>query len=358
MSYLPRIAEAYPEQTFSQEELAYYARHVLLPGVGTSGQQKLKTARVLVVGAGGLGCPVLQGLAGAGVGQLTVIDGDSVEWSNLSRQWLHRDTDVGQSKAVSAQRSLSELNPFVQVEACEQMLTGENAAMLIARHDLVVDATDNLDVRYLIDEQCEVFDRPWVHAALYRNRSQLSVFWAKYGASFRALFPERGEAPSCAAAGVLGAAAAIVGQLQALEVIKLISGNAAPSVGQLLSINTSTVCVQRFSLPDVRPPELFVEVESGTTHSMTVDELKQAQSIEQPLCLLDIRSVEKYEQGTIVDAVHCEVDQLFERGCEIQEGLKTLLFCEQGDVSDLVVAALRSRGYSKLYHLDGGYRAW
>lgn len=358
MSYLARIAEVYQGLAFSRQELAYYARHVLLPGVGTPGQKKLKAARVLVVGAGGLGCPVLQGIVGAGAGYVTVIDGDSVEWSNLSRQWLHGVDTVGQNKAKSAQRALAKLNPFVCVEARAEMLNVENAQALIAAHDLVVDATDNLEVRYLIDEQCDAFDRPWVHAALYRDRSQLSVFWARYGASFRALFPERSEASSCAAAGVLGAAAAMVGHLQALEVVKLITGCAEPSVGQLLSVNSATVEVQRFSLPGLRGPELFKDEEVLPEHAMSLDALRQAYSIGLPLRVLDIRSRGQFAQSTLPDAVHCEVDEIFAGTYSFDPKLKTVLFCEQGDISGLVVDALRARGSDMLFHLEGGYHEW
>lgn len=350
MSYIASISESFTAQTFSQQELAYYARHLLLPSIGTVGQQKLKAARVLVVGAGGLGCPVLQALAGAGVGQLTVIDGDEVGLSNLARQWLHRHVDSGRNKAESASEKLCELNPFIRVDAVSTMLTVSNANQLITEHDLVVDATDDLEVRYLIDDVCAEFDRPWVHAALYRESSQFCVFWAKCGARFNQLFPERSEAPSCAGAGMIGAAASVAANLQALEVIKLITGNGTPKVGEVVSVQTSCLLMQSFRLPNVVQPEVFADAEMPS-HAMTKDALLQLQSIGEPIDVLDLRSD---GAEALPDATKISAETILEQGLPDCGQSKVLLVCEEGFVSGLLADALRSRGNDKVFHLDGG----
>lgn len=343
MSYLQRVAEAYGDITFSSDELAYYARHLLLPSVGTVGQQKLKAARVLVLGAGGLGCPVLQALAGAGVGMLTVVDGDVVSISNVSRQWLHTVAEQGTNKANSAAGSLSELNPYIAVTSVAEMLTEGNAGELIAAHDLVVDATDDLEVRYLIDSVCAELDRPWVHAALYRDSSQICVFWDRCGARFADLFPERGDAPSCAGAGMLGAAASVAANLQALEVIKLITGNGTPKVGEVVSIHTGSLQLQSFRMQGVAQPEQFAELASGA-FAMTVDDLLQERSIGASIEELDVRA------GV--------AETILERGLPESGASKIVLICEEGLVSGLLAEALRRRGYEQVYHLEGGYQEY
>ena len=359
MSYLARIADACTDVPLSKKEMRYYARHLLLPGIGTRGQQQLKAARVLVVGAGGLGCPVLQALAGSGVGTLTVIDGDCVDVSNLARQWLHHYVDVGLNKAVSAQHKLLALNPFIQVEARTEMLQTDNADALIATHDVIVDATDNIEVRYLIDAVCARYNRPWVHAALYRQSAQLSVFWAACGARFSLLYPERSEAPSCAGAGMLGAAASAVANLQALEVIKLITGYSLPQVGKLVSLDSSNLRIQAFQLPDTRPPEICASSDRAQSkHSCTVDELRQRRSIGEALRLIDLRPQQQFAAGTISGAEQLSAETILERGLPHDAPQPLILFCEEGTISQLLVDALRSRGAESLYHLEGGYRDW
>ncbi len=355
MSYLPRISQVFADAAFSPEELAYYARHLLLPGVGTVGQQKLKSARVLVVGAGGLGCPLLQALAGAGVGQLTVVDGDSVALSNLSRQWLHRSVDVGRNKAESAAEKLRELNPFIAVDGRAVWLEASNAKDLIESHDLLVDATDDLDVRYLIDEVCAECDRPWVHAALYRESSQLCVFWAKWGARFVDLFPQRSAAPSCAGAGMLGASASVAGHLQALEVVKLITGQAGVKLGEVVSLQAQQHRIQSFRLPGVREPELIADAHlSRAAHAWSLDDYRQALSIGQAVRILDLRAAALFAAGSLPDAESCSAESILEQGLEVAGGSTILLVCEAGLVSALLADALRSRGLANVYHLEGG----
>jgi len=228
----------------SPEELERYARHIVLPEIGGAGQQALKAARVLVIGAGGLGAPVLQYLAAAGVGTLGIVDNDAVSLSNLQRQVIHDTGSVGTAKVESAAEAIARINPHVKVEGHDQRLTVENARVLVSAYDLVVDGSDNFDTRYAVADACEAEEKPLVHAAVGRFDGSITVLkpW-EFGAdgrqnpSYRDLFPEPpppGLVPSCAEAGVLGALTGVVGTLQALEAIKLIANIGEPLVGRLL----------------------------------------------------------------------------------------------------------------------------
>lgn len=355
MSYLSRIADLSNSHSLNREELAYYARHILLPSVGLDGQRKLKSARVLVVGAGGLGCPVLQALSGAGVGHLTVTDGDRVSVSNLSRQWLHRYATLGQNKALSAQAALREVNPFIEVSAQASNLDQKNAHALVEAHDIVVDATDDLDARYLIDDICASLNRPWVHAALYRDRAQMTVFWNHCGANFRKLYPVPGQAPSCSGAGILGASASVIGNLQALEVIKLITGSGVPKLGELVSIDCAGLSLQSFQLPDVSPPKVIeaLAAQHVSELAVTLVELSQSLSIHEPLTLIDLRGMSKFEKATLPGAVPLSEEAILENG--LPEGCdgKTILICEEGLKSSLLADAFSREG-APIYFLEGG----
>lgn len=228
----------------SPQELERYARHIVLPEIGGAGQQKLRRARVLVVGAGGLGAPVLAYLAAAGVGTLGIVDDDTVSLSNLQRQVIHDTSTVGTAKTVSAAAALKRLNPNVTVELHRVRLTADNAADLVAAYDLTVDGSDNFETRYLVADACEAAERPLVHAAVGRFDGSLTVLMphetdaeGKRNPSYRDLFPEPpppGLVPSCAEAGVLGALTGVLGTLQAMEAIKLIAGIGEPLVGRLV----------------------------------------------------------------------------------------------------------------------------
>lgn len=228
----------------SPDELERYARHIVLPEVGGPGQQKLKRARVLVIGAGGLGAPVLQYLAAAGVGTLGLVDDDTVSLSNLQRQVIHETAAIGETKNASAARAIGRINPGVRVETHDFRLTANNARDLVRRYDVVADGSDNFDTRYAVADACEAEERPLVHAAVGRFDGSITVLKpfetdgeGRQNPSYRDLFPEPpppGMVPSCAEAGVLGALTGVIGTLQAMEVIKLITGIGQPLVGRLL----------------------------------------------------------------------------------------------------------------------------
>ncbi|MCH2435915.1 MAG: HesA/MoeB/ThiF family protein, partial [Candidatus Poseidoniaceae archaeon] len=218
-------------------DLERHSRHILLPQVGAEGQNKLSKSRVLCLGAGGLGSPVIQYLAAAGIGHLTIVDDDVVEISNLQRQVIHRTSDVGVPKAQSAQRFVNELDPNISVDAIEVRVDQNNAKELFEGHHLIVDGTDNIPTRYLIDETCNSLGIPWVYGSIYRFEGQVSVFNFNGGPTYQDLFPEAPPddlLPSCAEAGVLGVLPGLIGSLQANEVIKIIVGIGQPLSGQLL----------------------------------------------------------------------------------------------------------------------------
>ena len=232
---LPPLVE--PADALSTAEIARYARHALIPEVGLEGQRRLRNARVLVVGAGGLGSPALMYLAAAGVGTIGIVDDDVVETSNLQRQVVHGVSDVGRPKALSAQETLAEVNPFVTVRRHDVRLDSSNALEVIADYDVVVDGTDNFPTRYLVNDACVLLGKPHVWGSIYRFDGQASVWWAQHGPCYRCVFPEPpppGLVPSCAEGGVLGVLCAAIGSVQATEAVKLIVGIGEPLVGRLI----------------------------------------------------------------------------------------------------------------------------
>ncbi|MED5528156.1 MAG: molybdopterin-synthase adenylyltransferase MoeB, partial [Actinomycetota bacterium] len=219
------------------DEVRRYSRHLIIPDVGMDGQKRLKNARVLCVGAGGLGSPALMYLAAAGVGTLGIIDFDVVDESNLQRQIIHGHSDVGRSKAESARESVTEINPFVQVNLHTERLDSSNAMELFAQYDLIVDGTDNFATRYLVNDACVLLGKPYVWGSIYRFDGQASVFWAEHGPCYRCLYPDPpppGMVPSCAEGGVLGVLCASIGSIQVTEAIKLITGVGDSLLGRLM----------------------------------------------------------------------------------------------------------------------------
>jgi len=237
MSLISRINETTPAQTLSSPEMRRYARHLIMPEVTVEGQRKLKASRVLAIGTGGLGSPLLAYLAAAGVGRLGIVDFDRVDESNLQRQIIHRQTSIGQAKVESARRTISELNPHVEVVTHEIALRSDNALELFADYDVVVDGTDNFPTRYLVNDACVLLGKPNVYGSIFRFEGQCTVFWGEKGPCYRCLYPEPpppGSVPSCAEGGVLGILPGVIGVLQAIETVKLILGIGDPLIGRLL----------------------------------------------------------------------------------------------------------------------------
>ena len=234
MTTLPPLVE--PADELTVDEVRRYSRHLIIPDVGMSGQKRLKNAKVLVVGAGGLGSPALLYLAAAGVGTLGIVDFDVVDESNLQRQIIHGQSDIGRSKAESAAESIRETNPYVEVVLHQERLDSSNALEVFAPYDLVIDGTDNFATRYLVNDACVLLNKPYVWGSIYRFDGQASVFWSEHGPCYRCLYPEPpppGMVPSCAEGGVLGVLCASIGSIQVNEAIKLITGIGDPLVGRL-----------------------------------------------------------------------------------------------------------------------------
>jgi molybdopterin/thiamine biosynthesis adenylyltransferase len=232
---LPPLVE--PAAELSVDEVRRYSRHLIIPDVAMDGQKRLKNAKVLCVGAGGLGSPALMYLAAAGVGTLGVIDFDTVDESNLQRQIIHGQSDIGKSKAESARESIAEINPYVDVVVHDEQLSNDNVMDLFARYDLIVDGTDNFATRYLVNDAAVLLGKPYVWGSIYRFDGQASVFWAEHGPCYRCLYPEPpppGMVPSCAEGGVLGVLCASIGSIQVTEAIKLLTGIGEPLVGRLM----------------------------------------------------------------------------------------------------------------------------
>jgi molybdopterin/thiamine biosynthesis adenylyltransferase/rhodanese-related sulfurtransferase len=350
-------------------ELRRYARHLMLPGAGLEGQQRLKAARVLVVGMGGLGCPAAQYLAAAGVGRLTLVDDDSVELSNLQRQPLYTETDVGRPKAVVAAARLRALNTTIRVEPLVERVTAANVMELVRQHDLVLDGTDSLAARYLLADGCHLAGVPLIHAALRRFEGQVAVF-PSGGPCYRCLFP-RPPPPevveNCATAGVLGAVPGVLGSLQALEVLKWLL-RSSPREARLLLLDGLVGTVQRVAL--ARRADCPLCGESPTITAPTEEplacrpgelapgELQAALEGSAPPLLVDLR--EPWERKLVLipgEELHLPFKQLAQRQGELPRERELLLYCRTGVRSAMALRQLQQGG-REARHLTGGIVAW
>ena len=348
-------------------DLDRHSRHILLPQVGAEGQTKLTNSRVLCLGAGGLGSPVIQYLAAAGIGHLTIVDDDVVEISNLQRQVIHRTSDVGCPKAESAERFVNDLDPNISVNAINVRIDENNARELFEGHHLIVDGTDNIPTRYIIDETCRNLGIPWVYGSVYRFEGQVSVFNFKGGPTYRDLFPEAPPddlLPSCSEAGVLGVLPGLIGSLQVNEVIKIIVGIGKPLSGQLLIYDAleSTQKILKFGNSNnehVEEPStsqsqiMFHEIDSLNA----ITKMKQGWS---PY-FIDVRSQQENDEARIAKAVdlcpHTEILSAIER---IPKDVDVLVHCRSGMRSQLAIMLLIEAGFdgAKMYNLSGGIIGW
>jgi adenylyltransferase/sulfurtransferase len=361
-------------------EIARYQRHRSLAGFGVDAQLKLKAARVLVVGAGGLGCPALLYLAAAGVGHLVLVDPDKVDISNLQRQVLYTEADAGTLKVEAAARRLRALNPFVEVVARAEMLTRANVLGLFREVDLIIDGSDNFATRYLVNDACVLANKPLIYGAIHGFEGQVSVFNHRGGPTYRCLFPEPpepGTVPNCAEGGVLGVLPGLVGTMQACEAIKVITGIGDPLAGRLWLCDALTMSVQLLHLTadpasrDIRelPPEGYgatcsanpFEPEADVNHVRELLELGNARARIQ---LIDVREKWERELGAIEPSWHIPLDQLESgegqstlRG--LDPALETVVYCASGRRSLRGAALLRERyGFPTATSLHGGFKAW
>jgi sulfur-carrier protein adenylyltransferase/sulfurtransferase len=341
------------------EEKNRYARHLTLAEVGLAGQQQLKAARVLVIGAGGLGCPVLQYLAAAGVGTLGIVDFDLVEESNLQRQILFTGADLGKPKAEAAREKLRQLNPLVQVVPYVTRLTAANALALLQGYDLVIDGSDNFATRYLVNDACVLLDKPLVFGSIFRFEGQVSVFNYQGGPTYRCLYPEPGELAACAEAGVLGVLPGLVGCLMANETIKLITGAGQVLSGRLLVLDALTLHFSTFtfspdpenkhirSLPAATPPcgEAIADISAA--------DLMARLAGGQQLTLLDVREEAEYAAGNI-GAIPLPLHSLEQSLGTIAGDLPVVVHCQTGLRSRKAADILVAHGFQQVYNLKGG----
>jgi sulfur-carrier protein adenylyltransferase/sulfurtransferase len=374
--------EVKPEvATLTNDEILRYSRHLIMPEVGMVGQQKLKAARVLCIGAGGLGSPLALYLAAAGVGTLGIVDFDVVDFTNLQRQIIHSTADVGRKKLDSAAEKLKAINPFINLKTFETRLTSENALELFRDFDIVADGTDNFPTRYLVNDACVLTGKPNVYGSIFRFEGQASVFATEEGPCYRCLYPEPpppGLVPSCAEGGVLGILPGLVGVMQATEVIKLILGAGEPLIGRLLLIDalgmkfrelklrknpecpacgkhpTITKLIDYNEFCGIRGEEK--PVETGIPE-MQVEELKRRLDAGDDLFVLDVREPHEYQICNIGGHL-IPLGDLPKRVNELDSSREIVAHCRSGVRSAKAVGFLQQAGFKKVHNLAGGILAW
>src|SRR5690242_11072790 len=379
---LPPLVE--PAQSLSIDEVRRYSRHLIIPDVAMAGQKRLKNAKVLCVGAGGLGSPALMYLAAAGVGTLGIVDFDVVDESNLQRQIIHGQHDVGRSKAESARDSVLEINPLVTVNLHQERLDSSNVLDLFAQYDLIVDGTDNFATRYLVNDACVFLHKPYVWGSIYRFDGQASVFWADHGPCYRCLYPEPpppGMVPSCAEGGVLGVLCASIGSIQVNEAIKLIAGIGEPLAGRLMiydalemtyrsvKINKDpdcAVCGKNPTVTELIDYEAFCGAVSEEAEAAVVGSTISAKDLagmlerEDNIFLVDVREPNEYEIVSIPGATLIPKGEFLNGSVleKMPQDKQIVLHCKSGARSAEVLAVLKSAGFSDAVHVGGGVLAW
>jgi len=379
---LEPLTSAQAEPKLSKEEILRYSRHLIMPEVGMEGQLKLKQAKVLLVGAGGLGAPLGLYLAAAGVGQLGLVDFDVVDFTNLQRQVTFSTSDVGRPKLEAARKRLSGLNPEIQIDTYETRLTSQNALEILREYDIIVDGTDNFPTRYLVNDACILLGKPNVYGSIFRFEGQATIFGYPGGPCYRCLYPEPpppGLVPSCAEGGVLGVLPGIVGAIQAMETIKLILGRGDALVGRLLLFDALAmrfrelklrknsacpVCGEHRTITQLIDYEEFCgirgeEAPAATTQvpEITPRELKARLDRGDEVFILDVREPHEYQicnlRGHLIP-----LGDLPRRVHELDSSREIVAHCRSGKRSAEAVDLLRKAGFRKIWNLKGGILAW
>jgi len=367
--------------TLDKDEILRYSRHLIMPEVGMEGQQKLKAARVLCIGAGGLGSPLALYLGAAGVGTLGIVDFDVVDYTNLQRQIIHSTADVGRKKLDSAAEKLKAINPFLNIRKFETRLSSDNALELFRDFDIIADGTDNFPTRYLVNDACVLTGKPNVYGSIFRFEGQASVFATEQGPCYRCLYPEPpppGLVPSCAEGGVLGILPGLVGVIQATEAIKLILGKGEPLIGRLLLVDALGMKFRELKLrknPDcpacgkhpsitklidynefcgIRGEEKPVEV---GVPEIQVEELKRRLDAGEDIFVLDVREPHEYQICNI-NGYLIPLGDLPKRVHELDSSREIIAHCRSGARSAKAVDFLRQAGFKKVHNLAGGILAW
>lgn len=365
------------EFELNAEEMHRYSRHLLLPEIGTDGQIKLKQAKVLVVGAGGLGSPVLLYLAAAGVGTIGIADYDIVDLSNLQRQILYTDSDLGLAKATTAASRAARLNPQIAIREHNQRISAENILELFSAYDIIVDGTDNFSTRYLISDACVLLKKPNVHGSIYRFEGQATVFCFDGGPCYRCLFPEppqAGVVANCAEAGVLGVMAGMIGCIQAGEVLKIILGIGQTLSQRLLlydalSMNVDTLplprnadcpaCGTNPSITSVEEPAVSTCIPAAdAVKEITALELKKQMQEHQQFALLDVRTRGEVQICKIDGSKHIPLAELPQRLNELDKNDRIVVYCKSGMRSLSAQKLLEQNGFKKVFNLTGGINSW
>ena len=371
-----------PADELTIDEVRRYSRHLIIPDVGMTGQKRLKNAKVLCVGAGGLGSPSLMYLAAAGVGTLGIVEFDEVDESNLQRQIIHGQSDIGRSKGESARDSVREINPLVEVRLHNERLDSSNVMEIFADYDLIVDGTDNFATRYLVNDACVLLKKPYVWGSIYRFEGQASVFWDEYGPNYRDLYPEPpppGMVPSCAEGGVLGVLCASIGSIMVTEAIKLITGIGEPLLGRLISYDALEMSYRTLKIrkdPNAEPITELIDyeafcgavseeaAEAAKDSTISVNDLRDWLDArdrgERDFVLIDVREQNEYEIVSIDGA------QLIPKGEFLMgSALETLpqdkqivLHCKVGGRSAEVLALVKAAGFADAVHVGGGIVSW
>jgi molybdopterin/thiamine biosynthesis adenylyltransferase/rhodanese-related sulfurtransferase len=383
---LPPLVEPADELTI--DEVRRYSRHLIIPDVGMTGQKRLKNAKVLVIGAGGLGSPALLYLAAAGVGTIGVAEFDEVDESNLQRQIIHGQSDVGKSKALSAKESIAEANPYVNVVLHEERLDNDNVMGIFEQYDLIVDGTDNFATRYMVNDAAVLLKKPYVWGSIYRFDGQASVFWAEQGPCYRCLYPEPpppGMVPSCAEGGVLGVLCASVGSIQVNEAIKLLTGIGEPLLGKLMVYDAlemeyrkikvrkdpnCAICGENPTVTELIDYDAFcgaisdeaADAAVGSTISVTQLEsmLKERENGERDFVLVDVREPNEYEINKIPGSVLIPKGDFLNGTAfeQLPQDKPVVLHCKSGVRSAEALAVVKGAGFSDAVHVGGGVVAW
>jgi len=389
---MPTLSEIKPDAaqtqpTLSNDEILRYSRHLIMPEVGMEGQQKLKAAKVLCIGAGGLGSPLALYLTAAGVGTLGIVDFDVVDYTNLQRQIIHTTADVGRKKLDSAADKLKAINPFLNLRTFDTKLTSANALELFREFDIVADGTDNFPTRYLVNDACVLTGKPNVYGSIFRFEGQASVFATEDGPCYRCLYPEPpppGLVPSCAEGGVLGILPGLVGVIQATETIKLILGQGDSLVGRLLLVDALGMKFRELKLrknPDcpacgthrtitklidydqfcgIRGVEAAPATErasEGKMAEISVEELKKKIDSKEDIFILDVREPHEYQICNL-NGYLIPLGDLPNRVGELDSSREIVAHCKMGGRSAKAVAFLQQAGFKKVSNLTGGITAW
>jgi len=372
-----------PAAELTADEVRRYSRHLIIPDVGMTGQKRLKNAKVLIIGAGGLGSPALLYLAAAGVGTLGIIDFDNVDESNLQRQVIHGQSDIGKSKALSAAESIAEINPLVKVIIHDERLENANVLDIFAGYDLILDGTDNFATRYLVNDGAVLLGKPYVWGSIYRFEGQVSVFWAQEGPHYRDLYPEPpppGMVPSCAEGGVLGVLCASIGSIMVTEAIKLITGIGDPLIGRLmvydaLEMRYNTLRIGRDPngkpitelMPDYEAfcgaiSEEAADAAADSTISVTHLDgwLKERADGGRDFVLVDVREPNEFEINRIPSSVLIPKGEFLNGNAleQLPQDKQVVLHCKSGARSAECLAILKGAGFDDAVHVGGGVAAW